>query len=134
MLNFYSSHLNFSNFGPTKIIKSILVINIAENIETKIPILKVKANPLMKEVAKINKIAQTIKELKLLSRIEGQALLNPSSTDEESDFPSFISSLILEKIRILASTAIPMDRTKPPIPAKLKVTGMNLNKERAIMV
>jgi len=44
---------------------------------TNIPSAKVKANPLIKLVEKINKIAQTIKEFRLLSLIDGHALLNP---------------------------------------------------------
>ena len=92
----------------------------------------VSAKPLIKEVEKINKIAQTIKELKLLSRIDGHALLKPSSVAKESPLPCLISSFIRAKIKILASTAIPIDNTNPPIPAKLKVTGMNLNKESVI--
>ena len=94
---------------------------------TKIPMLKVKANPLIKLVAKVNKIAQTINELKLLSLIDGQALVNPFSTETKKLFSCFNSSRIREKIKMLASTAIPIDNIKPAIPDKVKVTGINLN-------
>ena len=102
-------------------------MKIAENKETKIPRPKVKANPFIKLVATKNKIAQTIRELKLLSRIEGQARLNPSSMACDRPFPAFISSFILAKIKMLASTAIPMERINPPMPARVNVTGISLN-------
>ena len=91
------------------------------------PSANVKAKPLIKLVATKNKIAQTINELKFESRIDGHALLNPSSIDCDKLLPAFISSFILAKIKILASTAMPIERIKPPIPAKVKVTGMSLN-------
>ena len=123
----YRIHLIFSAHLPTKTIRNILVINIAENKEIKIPSAKVNANPLINEVATKNNIAQTIKELKFESRIEGHALLNPSSIDCDKLFPDFISSFILAKIKMFASTAIPIERINPPMPAKVKVTGINLN-------
>ena len=101
----------------------------AENKLTRIPSANVKAKPLINDVEKINKIAQTINEFKLLSLIDGQALLNPSLMAKDTDLSSFISSLILAKIKILASTSIPMDKINPPMPAKVKVMGPNLNKE-----
>ena len=61
-------------------------MKMAENKLIKIPIAKVKAKPLIKLVAKLNKIAQTIKELKLLSRMDGQARRKPSSTEAEKFF------------------------------------------------
>ena len=75
---------------------------------------------------KANKIAATIKVVRLPSLIEGQARLNPSSTAWGKFFPCFNSSLILEKIKMLASMAMPIDKIKPPIPAKVKVTGIIL--------
>ena len=53
-------------------------MKIAENSETTIPNDNVSANPLINEVEKMNKMAQTIREFKLLSRMEGQARPNPS--------------------------------------------------------
>ena len=104
----------------------------AENRLTTMPKDKVRANPLIKLVAKVNKIAQTIKEFRLLSLMDGQALRKPSSMAEDKFLPALISSFILAKIKMLASTAIPIDRTNPPIPAKVKVTGISLNKERVM--
>jgi len=79
LLLIYNNHLTFSAQFPIKTIKKILVMNIAENKLMMIPKASVNANPLMKEVATKNKIAQTINELKLLSLIDGHALLKPSS-------------------------------------------------------
>lgn len=124
---FYNNHLNFSILGPMKTISKILVIKIAENKLIKIPKDKVRANPFMKDVENINRIAQTIKEFKLLSRIDGQAREKPSEIAKVKPLPCLISSFILAKIKMLASTAIPMDKINPPIPAKVKVTGINLN-------
>ena len=107
-------------------------MNIAENKETMIPNASVKANPFIKDVATKNKIAQTISELKFESRIDGQALLKPSSIATAKPFPDFISSFILAKIKILASTAMPMERTNPPMPAKVNVTGINLKIDKVI--
>lgn len=50
----------------------------AENKLTIMPNDNVKANPLINDVEKINKIAHTIKEFKLLSRIDGHAREKPS--------------------------------------------------------
>ena len=90
--------------------------------------LNVKANPLIKLVPKAKSIMATSKVVKFPSRIEGQLLLNPSSEAIAKLFSFFSSSLNLEKIKTLASTAIPIERINPPIPAKVKVTGINLNK------
>src|SRR3989338_6274264 len=98
----------------------------AENMLTTIPIASVKAKPLINDVEKINKIAQTIKEFKLLSRIEGHARLNPSPIEPARLLPCFISSFMRAKIKMLASTAIPMDKINPPMPANVKVTGTSL--------
>ena len=105
-------------------------MKIAENIPIKLPIIKVRANPLTKLVPKLNKIKATKIIVKFPSRTDGQARLKPSSSEIRKPFPRFNSSLILEKIKILASTAMPIDKIKPAMPAKVRVTGINLNKER----
>ena len=99
---------------------------------TKIPIANVSANPLINEVENMNKIAQTIREFTLLSLIDGQALVNPSFIANPKSLPCLISSFILAKIKMLASTAIPIDKIKPPTPAKVSVMGINLKIERII--
>ena len=62
----------------------------------------------------------------LESRIDGQARLKPSSMADIFVSPFFISSLVLSKIKILASIAIPIERTNPAIPARVIVIP-NLN-------
>src|SRR3989344_1534312 len=128
----YRSHFNFSNRGPTKTINNIRVMKIAENSETTIPNDNVSANPLINDVEKMNKMAQTIREFKLLSRMEGQARPNPSLMAAARLFPWLVSSFIRAKIKMLASTAIPMDKINPPIPAKVKVTGTSLKMARVM--
>ena len=59
------------------------------------------------------------------SRIEFQARPKPASTAAGSVLPTRISSFIRSKIRMLASTAMPIERTKPAMPARVSVTGMS---------
>ena len=63
----------------------------------------------------------------LLSRIAGQARLNPTSIDEARVRPMRISSFILSNMRMLASTAMPMDSMNPPMWDRVNVTGIILN-------
>ena len=63
----------------------------------------------------------------LLSRIAGQARPNPTSIEEASVRPMRTSSFIRSNIRILASTAIPMERMNPPMWANSRVMGIILN-------
>ena len=63
----------------------------------------------------------------LPSRMAGHARLNPTSIDDASVRPMRTSSFIRSKISTLASTAIPMDRIKPPMWERVKVMGMSLN-------
>ncbi|GAI78250.1 unnamed protein product [marine sediment metagenome] len=66
----------------------------------------------------------------LLSLIAVQARLKPVSIAAPNVLPVLNSSFTRSKIRTLASTAMPMDRTKPQIPAKVRVTpppGHSLN-------
>lgn len=104
----------------------VLVTVMAVNIETKIPIAKVKANPLTEPEPNEYKTIQVIIEEKFESRIEGQALKKPSFIACTYSLPPLISSFIRSKINTLASRAIPIDKINPAIPAKLKVTGINL--------
>ena len=95
----------------------------AVNMEIITPKPRVTAKPLTALVVNIIKIKQVIKVLKLLSLIDGQALLNPSSIAVASVLPLAISSFILAKIRILASTAMPTETMAPAKPDKVKVIG-----------
>ena len=84
---------------------------------------KVTANPLTALVVNMIKIKQVIKVLKLLSRMDGQARLKPSLMALASGRPFKISSFILAKIKMLASSAMPTETMAPASPAKVKVTG-----------
>ena len=96
--------------------------------DTRIPSPNVKANPLIKAVpCQNNTTAEMIDEI-LASRIDAHARLNPVSTDAYRFFPFLISSFIRSKIRIFASTAIPIEIMNPAIPADVKVTGINLKR------
>ena len=88
-----------------------------------VPMANVKAKPLINEVVKIYKITAAIKVVTCESRIEDQARSKPILIAEARLLPSFTSSLILEKIKIFPSTAMPSDKIKPAIPAKVRVTG-----------
>src|SRR3989344_2167063 len=111
-------------------ISKIRVTKIAENMLTTMPRASVRANPLINDVEKMNKMAQTISEFKLLSRMDGQARLNPSAMLAGRLLLCKISSFMRAKIRMLASTAMPMDKINPPMPANVNVTGTNLKIER----
>ncbi len=79
-------------------------------------------------------MAQVISEATLESRIEDQARSKPAKKASCLGLPQRNSSLILSKIKMLASTAMPMERINPAIPAKVKVTGINLKIARTINV
>ena len=108
-------------------------ITIAEKILINIPNINVNAKALIKLVPKKYKIKATIKVVKFPSLIDDHARLKPFSTLNKRSLLYFRSSLILEKINILASTAIPIDKTIPPIPAKVNVTGINLIRANKII-
>lgn len=107
---------------------------IALNMETPIPIARVSAKPLIDPVPKLKRMAVVIREETLESRIDDQALLKPVIRASCFGRPQRISSLILSKIKILASTAIPIERINPAIPASVKVTGIILKIANVIRV
>ncbi len=119
-------HSTFSNLLPTNHLKKFLVTIIAENMLAIIPIAKVNANPLIMLVPSQNRITQVISEETFESRIDVHALLNPSSTAPAKLLPAFNSSFVLSKIKMFASTAMPIERINPAMPAKVRVTGINL--------
>jgi len=87
-----------------KILKRLLVIKIAVKRPMKFPKTKVKAKPLTKLIPKLNKTRPTKMVEEFPSRIDGQARLKPSSREIKKFLPCLASSLILVKIKILAST------------------------------
>ena len=64
---------------------------------------------------------------RLESRMEVQARLKPAFKAASSDKPARNSSLMRSKIRILPSTAVPMEMRKPVMAGSVKVTGSSLN-------
>ena len=105
---------------------------IAVNIETTTPIASVNAKPLTTLVPKKYKITQVKIVVMFESKILVKALSKPELIAVNKFLPAFNSSLVLSKIRIFASTAIPTDNTKPAIPASVRVTGIALNKANNI--
>ena len=68
-----------------------------------------------------------INVVKLESIIEDKAFLNPSLTAIFRLFPSASSSLILSKIKMLASTDKPMVSTIPAIPGSVSTAPREVN-------
>ncbi len=65
----------------------------------------------------------------LESLIDNQALLNPFSYALYRSSPDLYSSFALSKIKIFASTAIPIDKIKPATPASVIVIPHGVNVE-----
>ncbi len=59
---------------------------------------------------------------KLESRMADQARLKPLSTALSNVLPFFNSSLMRSKIKMFASTAMPIERITPAKPARVRVT------------
>ena len=104
----------------------------AENIETATPTINVKAKPLTTLVPNQKSMKAVINVEMLPSLIDDQALENPSSRARPKLFAAARSSLILSNTKILASTAIPIERMKPAMPESVKVTGISLKIARTI--
>ena len=103
-----------------------------ENIDARMPIDKVTAKPFTDPVPSKYKNNATIKVVILESIIVLKASEKPLSIATIFFLLFFISSFILSKIRTLASTAIPIVRTIPAIPGKVKAEPINANKEITI--
>jgi hypothetical protein len=106
----------------------------AVNIETKTPIPSVSANPFIADVPSQNRIIEVIIEEMFESLIDSHALEKPSCKASCIDLPFLISSFILSKIKTFASTAIPIERINPAIPAAVRVTGISLNTASEIIM
>ena len=101
------------------------VTTIALNIEVSTPMIRTSAKPRITDEPKAYRIVAVIRLDTFESRMEFQARLKPASTAAGSDLPTRSSSFIRSKIRMLASTAMPIESTKPAIPARVSVTGMS---------
>jgi hypothetical protein len=73
-----------------------------------------------------NNIRATIKPVTLLSQIADQDFENHTLLASSNFFPTFNSSLILSKMRIFASIAIPILKIKPAIEARVSVIQNDL--------
>ena len=110
------------------------VTTIALNIETSTPMIRTSAKPRMTDEPKAYRIVAVMRLDTFESRIEFQARLKPASTAAGSDLPTRSSSFIRSKIRMLASTAMPTESTKPAMPARVRVTGMSRKMARTTIV
>ena len=86
--------------------------------------IRTRAKPRIVDEPKRYRIVAVIRLDTFESRIEFQARLKPASTAAGSDLPTRSSSFIRSKIRMLASTAMPTESTKPAMPARVRVTGI----------
>ena len=85
--------------------------------------IRTSAKPRITDDPKGYRIVAVIRLDTFESRMEFQARLKPASTAAGSDLPTRSSSFIRSKIRMLASTAMPTESTKPAMPASVSVTG-----------
>src|SRR3989344_7394898 len=122
--------------SPTKlrVFRKILVIKIAESMETATPKPRVRAKPLISEVPNQKRITAVSKLEMLESRIESQAREKPAVMAWGILLPARISSLIRSKISTFASTAMPMEIMKPAIPAAVRVTGKSLKRVKIMEI
>jgi len=104
----------------------ILEIHITEKSETIIQIANINPNPLIKLIQKINRIIATISPVTFESQIADQDFLNQILAALAIFSHLLSSSLILSNIKILASIAIPIERIKPAIEARVRVIQRTL--------
>ncbi len=99
----------------------------AVNMLNSTPIPSTRANPFTNEAPNWSpthhRIAHVMRVEMLLSRMAGQARLNPLSMAAVRLRPERNSSFSRSNTRMLASTAIPTERTKPARPDSVIVTG-----------
>src|SRR3990167_1506422 len=99
----------------------------AVNIVIKTPTARVRAKPFTTDVVSKYNTKHVSNVVIFESLIDGQALDEPSLIACANVLPCLNSSFILAKIKIFASTAIPIDSINPAIPARVKVIGRDLN-------
>ncbi len=106
-----------------KAYSAVLVTNSAVNMDKRIPIASVVANPFTVPEPSRYSTAAAISVVTLPSTIADSALLKPVLIAERTVLPTAISSLIRVKMMTLASTAIPMERMMPAMPGSVSVTS-----------
>ena len=99
------------------------------NIVVITPRAKVTANPLTGPEPNWNRIKAASKVVIFASTIVLKASLKPLSIAPILDLPDLDSSLILSKIRTLASTAMPIVNAIPASPGKVNVASNIPNNE-----
>ena len=107
---------------------TVRVTVIAVNIDTSTPTISTRPKPRIVDDPNRNRIMAVIRLDTLESRIEFHARLKPASIAAGRLLPTRISSLVRSKIRMLASTAMPTESTKPATPARVIVTGISRNR------
>lgn len=117
-------------FAATKM--RILEIHITEKSETNIPIASMSPNHLIKLIPNIYKIIATIRPVTFESHIAVHDFLNHILAALLIFSQAVSSSLILSKIKILASIAIPIDKIKPATEARVRVTHRNFMTDNII--
>ena len=95
----------------------------------KTPNPRVIEKPLMGPEPIKKRMTAAINVVTLASNIALKAWENPVSIELILDLPNNCSSLILSKMRTLASTAIPTVKAIPAIPGRVKVASSNTNQE-----
>jgi len=112
----------------------ILLIHIAENNDTIIHIANINQNHLIILTQNINNINEIISHVTFESHIADHDFSNQILDELIILFHCFNSSLILSKINILASIAIPIDSINPAIEANVNVTHKNLIIDNVITI
>ena len=120
----YSDGLRAHSWRTTQR-RIVRVTTMALNIETRTPRISTRAKPRMTDEPRAYRMVAVIRLDTFESRMEFQARLKPASTAAGSDLPTRSSSFVRSKIRMLASTAMPTESTKPAMPASVRVTGMS---------
>ena len=92
-----------------------------QNTEVTIPMANVTPKPLTGPVPNQINIVAVIKVVRFASMIVEKALAYQPSRGFAEPLPDLSSSLIRSKIKILASTAMPMVRTRAAMPGRVKV-------------
>ena len=133
----YSGHPDVNSDHSDRFINTrikFLLTTIPVNRLTNIPIASVAANPRARpncgknvQLNGLNKMKQVSNVVKFASRIESHARPKPSSIATGHDLPERNSSLMRSNIRILLSTAMPIERIKPAMPGSVSVMGIIRN-------
>ena len=127
-VSFVSNEIDLPDFIHQLIDKR--VITNAANTEVKIPMINVVAKDSIGPEPNVLRITAVNKVVMLASKIDDKAFLNPVSTADLTSLPAVCSSRIRSKISTLASTAIPIVKTIPAIPAKLNTAPKDANEPK----